>query len=107
MINKEVANILLYFNGKNTLEQIYNFIKNQNKEIYIVNGKMAKHSWKVSVDEKHFRLANEKSILQMIGYLLDANLINIGRKEADQNDAKFLIKSDRALDIQECKEKKN
>lgn len=35
-----------------------------------------------------------------------ANLINIGRKEADQNDAKFLIKSDRALDIQECKEKK-
>lgn len=43
----------------------------------------------------------------MIGYLLDANLINIGRKEADQNDAKFLIKSDRALDIQECKEKKN
>lgn len=106
VINKEVANILLYFNGENTLEQIYNFIKNQNKEIYIVNGKMAKHSWKVSVDEKHFRLANEKSILQMIGYLLDANLINIGRKEADQNDAKFLIKSDRALDIQECKEKK-
>lgn len=77
IINAGGLHLLSYFNGTNTLADVYAEVKNSGFKILVLNGDMAKHSWKVSIDKEEREINNEIDFLLILSFMCRSNLIEL------------------------------
>lgn len=77
VINKNALELLSYFNGSNTILEIFNKFKENRLPMSIVNGSMAKHSWKVSAEREEHIINSENDFLYILRFMYLANLIEL------------------------------
>ncbi|EGD47364.1 LOW QUALITY PROTEIN: AMP-dependent synthetase and ligase [Ruminiclostridium papyrosolvens DSM 2782] len=90
IINKNTLDLLRCFNGRNSILGIYEKYKNSNLLFFILNGDMAKHSWKVTSEKEELTLKNTNDFLLLIrlmyiSKLIDLNSVNYGDTELKLN----------------------
>ncbi|MBU3093587.1 AMP-binding protein [Clostridium sp. CF011] len=77
IINKNAFDLLRYFNGNNSISNIYDKFKNSNLKFFVLNGNMAKHSWKVSSEKEECTVNNINDFLYLIRLMYISNLIEV------------------------------
>ncbi len=97
IINNDTLDLLRYFNGSNSILNIYDKFRNSNLNCFILNGNMAKHSWKVVSEKEELTLNNTNDFLLIIrliyiSNLIDLDAVNYGDKELDLNQVELFTK---------------
>ena len=88
IINKNALDLLGYFNGDNSISNIYEKLKNSKLDFFILNANMQKHSWKISFEKEECNVKNTDDFLYLIrlmyiSKLIEIHAINTCEKELD------------------------